>query len=107
LEFVERGLRYRLPLELGQKTGFYFDQRALRARVEQLASGQRVLDTYAYVGAFALAAARGGAAAVVAVDESALALEVGAECARLNGLSDRIKFIRDDSKRALQKASEA
>jgi 23S rRNA (cytosine1962-C5)-methyltransferase len=61
LEFVERGLRFRIPLELGQKTGFYFDQRSLRARVEQLAHGKRVLDAYAYVGAFAIAAARGGA----------------------------------------------
>ncbi len=43
-EFVERGLRFRVPLELGQKTGFYFDQRSLRARVEQLAHGKRVLD---------------------------------------------------------------
>src|SRR5258708_27866077 len=37
LEFVERGLRFRVPLELSQKTGFYFDQRSLRARVEHLA----------------------------------------------------------------------
>jgi len=36
----KRGLRFRIPLELGQKTGFYFDQRSLRARVEQLAARQ-------------------------------------------------------------------
>lgn len=107
VEFLERDLRFRLPLELGQKTGFYFDQRALRARVEQLARGRRVLDTYSFVGAFALAAARGGATEVVAVDDSALAVEVGAECARANGLSERVRFIKQDARKALQEAKGA
>jgi 23S rRNA (cytosine1962-C5)-methyltransferase len=106
LAFTERGLKYAIPLALGQKTGFYLDQRALRGRIEQLAHGKRVLDTYTFVGTFAMAAARGGATEVVAIDESALALEVGAEHARANGLEERIKFIRDDARRALQKASE-
>jgi len=105
LAFHERGFSYVLPLSLGQKTGFYMDQRALRARVEQLAHGKRVLDTYAFVGSFAMAAARGGATEVVAVDESALALEVGAEQARRNGLLDRIAMRRQDSRRALGEAS--
>jgi 23S rRNA (cytosine1962-C5)-methyltransferase len=104
-EVTERGLKFRVPLELGQKTGFYFDQRALRGRVEELARGaDRVLDAYAFVGAFAIAAARGGAREVVAVDESALAVEVGAECAALNGVADRVTFVRDDARRALARA---
>jgi 23S rRNA (cytosine1962-C5)-methyltransferase len=103
-EFVERGLRFRVPLELGQKTGFYFDQRSLRARVEQLAHGKRVLDAYSFVGAFAIAAARGGAREVVAVDESALAIEVGAECAAINGVGDRVKFVKGDARRSLAEA---
>lgn len=101
LSFVERGFRYRLPFDLSQKTGFYLDQRLLRARVEQLSEGRRVLDAYAFVGTFALAAARGGASSVVAVDESAIALEVAAVVARDNGLADRIELVRRDAKRAL------
>jgi 23S rRNA (cytosine1962-C5)-methyltransferase len=105
LEMVERDLAFRLPLELGQKTGFYFDQRSLRARIEQLAKGvDRVLDVYSYVGAFAIAAARGGAREVVAVDESALAVEIGAECAARNGVGQRVKFAREDARRALTEA---
>jgi 23S rRNA (cytosine1962-C5)-methyltransferase len=104
LELVERGLRFHIPVELGQKTGFYFDQRTLRARVEQLSHGRRVLDAYCFVGAFALAAARGGAKEVVAVDESALAVEVGAECAAANGLADRVRFAKEDARRALAEA---
>jgi 23S rRNA (cytosine1962-C5)-methyltransferase len=96
-EFVERGVKFRIPLELGQKTGFYLDQRPLRARIQELARGRRVLDAFSYVGAIALAAARGGAASVEAVDNSALAIEVGAECAALNGLGDRVRFERGDA----------
>ena len=107
LAMKERGLAYRIPMELGQKTGFYFDQRGLRARVEALARGRRVLDAYSYVGAFGMAAARGGAREVVAVDESAVALEVAAECARANGLHERITFVKQDARRAMQEAAAA
>jgi 23S rRNA (cytosine1962-C5)-methyltransferase len=101
LEFQERGMRFRVPIDLGQKTGFYFDQRPLRARVEQIASGKRVLDAYAFVGAFGIAAARGGAREVLAVDESARAVEVGTECAALNGVGDRVTFRKADARRVL------
>jgi 23S rRNA (cytosine1962-C5)-methyltransferase len=104
LDLVERGLAFRIPLELGQKTGFYFDQRPLRARVENLARDKRVLDAYCFVGAFAVAAARGGAREVVAVDENALAVEVGAECAARNGVEGRVAFLREDARRALAEA---
>src|SRR6185436_5254982 len=75
LAFEERGIKWKIPLELGQKTGFYFDQRELRAKIEPLAAGKRVLDAYAFTGAFGLAAARAGAVEVTCVDESALSLE--------------------------------
>jgi 23S rRNA (cytosine1962-C5)-methyltransferase len=104
--FYERGQHFRIPLELAQKTGFYFDQRTLRARVEQLANGRRVLDTYCFVGPFALAAARGGAEEIVAVDGSAVALEVAAECARENGLAGRITFSHQDARVALAQAAD-
>jgi 23S rRNA (cytosine1962-C5)-methyltransferase len=110
LDFTERGLRWSIPLDLGHKTGFYFDQRELRARIEVLARStgegaqpKRVLDAYSYVGAFGLAAARAGAE-VVSVDESALAIEIGAENARENGLIDRVRFERGDARRAMQDA---
>jgi 23S rRNA (cytosine1962-C5)-methyltransferase len=104
--FLERGLRYEVPLAMGQKTGFYLDQRTLRARIEQLSHGRRVLDAFSFVGTFSMAAARGGATEVVAVDESALAIEVGAECARANGLHERIRFERSDARKALGRASQ-
>jgi 23S rRNA (cytosine1962-C5)-methyltransferase len=104
LVFSERGLRFRIPLELGHKTGFYLDQRPLRRRIEELAKGRRVLDAFCFVGAVSLAAARGGAASVEAIDSSALALEVAARAAELNGLSSRIAFERADAYESLAHA---
>lgn len=104
ITFKERGIAWSLPSDVGQKTGFYFDQRDLRGRVEALSSGKRVLDAYSYIGAFGLAAARGGATEVVCVDESAVAVEVGAEQARLNGFEKIVSFQRGDARRTMQEA---
>jgi 23S rRNA (cytosine1962-C5)-methyltransferase len=102
--FVERGLAFEIPLGLAQKTGYYFDQRPLRARVEALSAGRRVLDTYCFVGSIALAAARGGAREVVAVDTSAPALEVAARVARVNALEGRVRYVEADALAELEKA---
>ncbi len=104
LVFKERGIEYRIGLDVGQKTGFFFDQRPLRERIEQLSNGKRVFDAFSFVGSFAMAAARGDAAEVIAVDESAIALETGAECARLNGLAQRIRYVKQDARKALTEA---
>jgi 23S rRNA (cytosine1962-C5)-methyltransferase len=93
--FQERGLRFDLPALGTQKTGYYFDQREHRAEVERIAAGRDVLDACSYVGGFSLAAARGGARSVLALDSSAPALANGESLARLNGLS-QISFERAD-----------
>jgi len=101
--FLERGLAFEIPLGLAQKTGFYFDQRPLRARVEALGAGRRVLDTYCFVGSIALGAARGGAREVVGVDTSAPALEVAACLARDNALDHRVRYVEADALVELEK----
>lgn len=101
LRFRERGLQFAVPLELGQKTGFYLDQRVLRGRVEELARGRRVLDCYTYVGAVALSAARGGASYVRAVDKSEAAIDVARACAERNDLA-RVEFHTQDAFEALR-----
>ncbi len=104
--FMERGIRFEIPFELGQKTGFYVDQRLLRARVEELARGRRVLDVYSFVGTFAMACVRGGATSVLAVDENALAMEIGARCAKANGLDHALAFERSAARKALDLAGQ-
>ncbi len=72
--FTENGLRFEADVIHGQKTGFFFDQRDNRARVERLAAGRRVLNAFAYTGGFSLYAARGGATEILSLDVSAPAL---------------------------------
>lgn len=105
LHFRERGFDYEVPLDLAQKTGFYFDQRDNRARVESLCRGRRVLDAYSYLGAFALAAARGGAERVVAVDSSAPVITEAATIAHHHGFDRVIEHLRADLKRELRERS--
>ncbi len=88
----ELGLRYRIPAEITQKTGYYFDQRPLRARVAELSRERRVLDTYCFVGSLGLGAKRAGAKEVVCVDSSAPALALGQAFAEENQLD--IRFVR-------------
>ena len=74
IPFLETGLSFEAhPLE-GHKTGFYLDQRMNRRRLEGLTAGARVLNVFAYTGAFSVYAARGGAREVVSVDVAAPAL---------------------------------
>lgn len=96
LEFRERGFAFEVPLALAQKTGYYFDQRENRARVEALAQGATVLDVCTYLGGFALAAARGGARAVVGVDRAAPLLATAGAVAARNGLQERITWRQGD-----------
>jgi 23S rRNA (cytosine1962-C5)-methyltransferase len=79
------GLRFQVDLLHGQKTGFYIDQRVNRARVATYSRGARVLNAFAYTGAFGVHALAAGADQVVNVDSSVEALQVGEENLRLNG----------------------
>lgn len=83
---VEHGVRHQVQPFTGHKTGFYLDQRPARARVRELAKGRHVLDLFSYQGAFSLSALAGGASSVLAVDQSAAALERASTAADSNGL---------------------
>ncbi|TAK14086.1 MAG: class I SAM-dependent rRNA methyltransferase [Anaerolineae bacterium] len=78
LLFLENGLTFESDPILGQKTGFFLDQRDNRARVERLSRDQTVLNLFAYTGGFSVYAARGGARHVTSIDISAPALQAAA-----------------------------
>jgi 23S rRNA (cytosine1962-C5)-methyltransferase len=107
LDFHERGFAFTVPLAVAQKTGWYFDQRDNRERVESLAAGRRVLDACTYLGGFALAAARGGASAVVAVDRHEAILAAARAGAERNGLGGRIEWRAGDVRRDLGRWADA
>ncbi len=87
VEIVEHGLRFLVDLQGGQKTGFYLDQRENRRRVAGACRAARVLNCFAYTGAFAVYAARAGAAQIVNVDTSAEALQLAERNLALNGFN--------------------
>jgi 23S rRNA (cytosine1962-C5)-methyltransferase len=98
----ENGVRFGVDIALGQKTGYYYDQRVTRRRVRKLAPGRTFLDVFSYSGGFAVNAALGGAERVVAVDGSAKACSLGAANAELNGVGDRCEFRTEDAFRYLR-----
>lgn len=82
----ENGILYDVDVENGQKTGFFLDQKYNRLAVAKIAAGKHVLDCFTHTGAFALNAAKGGAASVTAVDISQEAVNMTNENIRRNGL---------------------
>ena len=87
---VENGLSYMVDVVNGQKTGFFLDQKYNRQAVARIAKGKHVLDCFTHTGAFALNAARGGAASVTAVDISGEALKTAQQNILRNHLVDVI-----------------
>ena len=86
VEVVEGDMRIAAPLRAGQKTGYFFDQRDNRARLRRyVKAGDRVLDVFSYVGAWAVSAFNAGAQSVTCVDQSEPALEYADENARAIG----------------------
>lgn len=81
------GMEYWLDLQHGQKTGFYLDQRFQHAAVAKYCAGRRVLDAFCNQGAFALHAARAGAAEVLGIDSAEDAIAAARRNAERNGLT--------------------
>lgn len=80
----ENGLTYRIDYAMGQKTGFFIDQRENRRLVGEYAKGKRVLNAFAYTGGFSLSALKGMAKEVVSLDISARAVEICEKNAEMN-----------------------
>jgi 23S rRNA (cytosine1962-C5)-methyltransferase len=87
----ESGIKYSVDLLEGQKTGFFFDQAENRLALKDYVKGQRVLDCFCYVGAWALSASKFGASEVTGVDISARAIALAQENAALNGLNTQFR----------------
>lgn len=94
VDIVENGIRYTVDVENGQKTGFFLDQKFNRLAAASIARGRHVLDCFTHTGAFALNAAKGGAASVTALDISEEVVQMAAHNGIINGLP--IKAVRAD-----------
>lgn len=92
----EHGLRFRVDLQAGHKTGFFADQRDNRQRLARWCRGAELLDVCCYTGGFGIhAAAMGEAAGVTGVDLDEKAIELARKNANLNQL--RIQHVHADA----------
>lgn len=110
LEVPENGCRFLAPCATGQKTGWFYDQRADRRELARYAADADVLDIFSYVGGFGVTAAAAGARSVTFIDASAQALDFAAENAARNAphcpaqtlcgdAFDLLRRLRDEGRR--------
>ena len=93
----EYGHRFYIDWVEGQKTGFFVDQRENRRLIQSFSTGKKVLNLFAYTGAFSVYALQ-NAATVHTVDVSARAVEMAEKNIALNyGDDSRHKSFANDA----------
>jgi len=88
---ILNGLKFEIDLLEGHKTGFYLDQQENRKTIEPYVKDKRVLDCFAYTGAFAMYSAKYGAKEVVALEDSGKIFDMLSRNIQLNGFENIIK----------------
>ncbi len=93
----EHGIKIKVDVDKGHKTGFYLDQRDSRLAAGRYAKGKTILNCFSYTGTFSLHCAAADAAEVTNVDVSQTALDLAKENIALNGLEDKnVNFVKQD-----------
>jgi 23S rRNA (cytosine1962-C5)-methyltransferase len=85
----ENGLNYLVDMREGLNTGLFPDQRRNRQMLMPHVAGKRVLNLFAFTGAFSVAAAAAGAKKVTSVDVSEKYLGVARENFSINRLNPK------------------
>jgi len=92
VQIVENGVKYYVDIENGQKTGFFLDQKENRKAIHRICKDADVLDCFTHTGSFALNAGIAGAKSVLGIDISQHAVDFATRNAKLNNLSDTVKY---------------
>lgn len=101
---LENDNKFLVDWEVGQKTGFFLDQRENRRLLGSFSGGRSVLNTFCYTGGFSVYALTAGAARVHSVDASDRAIVFAKENIKLNGfdpekhacfVGDTFEFLKD------------
>lgn len=97
-DVTEAGLKFRVNLSDYLDTGLFLDHRITRSLVRDEAAGRRVLNLFAYTGAFTVYAAAGGAKSTTTVDLSNTYLDWARENMAINGFDGpEHRFVRSDA----------
>ncbi len=101
---TEHGNKFYVDWELGQKTGFFLDQRENRNLLGEFSKNKKVLNTFCYTGGFSVYAIQAGADIVHSVDASEKAVVLTRSNIELNGFdpkthecftADTFEFLKD------------
>jgi 23S rRNA (cytosine1962-C5)-methyltransferase len=104
LTVEENSLRFLVDMREGLNTGLFPDQRRNRLELMHHVAGKRVLNLFAFTGAFSVAAAAAGAKKVTSVDVSEKYLAVARENFSVNRLNPKVhEFVVSDVFSALEK----
>lgn len=92
----ERGTNYLVHVLRGQNHGLFLDMAEGRQWVREHARGRKLLNLFAYTGAFSVVALQGGAKQVLNVDMSGGAMAIAQQNHALNGLASGASFLAHD-----------
>ncbi len=107
VELIENGVKFNAPIQGGQKTGWFYDHRMNRARMQNYVKGKRVLDIFSYIGGWGIQAAAAGADEVMCIDVSSQALDQVHANGELNGVADKLACLEGDAFEAMKALREA
>ena len=107
VEVMEHGTIFLADLLKGQKTGWFYDMRANRQWIAKQAKDKTVFDIYSHSGGFGIPAAKAGAARVVMMDRSGLALGLARQAAVQNGVSEKCETRQGEAFALMEAAAKA
>ena len=84
----DKGIKIKINLLIGQKTGYFLDQRNNRHFLRNISSNKTVLDCFSNVGGFGLNALIGNAKKATFIDESKLAVSLLEDNLNLNNFEN-------------------
>lgn len=99
----ENAVRFYMPLLKGQKTGWFYDHRQNRARMQAYVKDKEVLDVFSYLGGWAIQMAAFGASHVDCIETSTFACDFINRNAKLNQLDHKVHAICDDAFEGMKK----
>ncbi len=105
LVILENGIKYNVDLAIGQKTGFFFDQRENRRLLNRLSLQNKIgIDAFSYIGAWGLNALKNGAQNVIFIDSSKDACNFIEENIKINNFSlSNTEIINEEVVKVLKK----
>jgi len=97
LRVIENNVNFEVSAMDGQKTGWFYDHRLNRHRMQQYTHGKDVLDVFSYTGGWGIQAATAGAKSVHCVESSNQACQQLQMNAELNQVQDRVSVTNGDA----------